>query len=515
MGSFIIYLTSSIGCLFVFRFLIRFLMKVWWTPIRIQSMLRSQGIDGPSYKFIHGNSKEIAKMEHNASSNPIELSHHLLFPTVLPHTYQWTKLYGKNFLSWHGPQARFVTTESNLIKEIFNNRDGIFPKREPDVYVRKLLGYGLVTATAENWFKQRKISNQAFHAESLKGMIPGMIASVETMLERWENEGSKEIDVYKEFKILTSEIISRTAFGSSYLEGQHIFDMLMRFAVIISKNKYEVRIPGIRNLVKTQDDIESKRLEQGVRKSFINMIKKREEAAMMDQSANRYGTDFLGLMLKAHHEADKAKNLSLDDLIDECKTFYVAGHETTASLLTWIILLLAMHQDWQDKARDEILEIFGRKTPFPDGLTRLKIVSMIINETLRLYPPAILLDRKIERKVTLGKLILPADIIVEVPILAIHHNPEIWGEDAHQFKPERFAEGVAKATNNNAAAFLTFGLGARNCVGSSFTVTETKIALSMILQRYSFSLSPSYVHSPFVLLTLSPKHGLPIIIQKL
>ncbi|XP_050237849.1 cytochrome P450 CYP749A22-like [Mercurialis annua] len=509
MESFIIYLSCSVVCSFFLSFLIKFLRRVWWTPIRIQSMLRSQGIDGPSYKFIHGNSIEIADMERNASSNPTELSHHLLFPTVLPHIYSWTKLYGKNFLIWRGHQAHLVTTESSMITEIFNNRAGIFPKKDRDDYLKKLLGDGLVTvAIGEKWFKQRKLSNQAFHADSLKGMIPGMITSVEIMLERWKNQSSNEVEVHEEFKILTSEIISRTAFGSSYMEGQHIFDMLSRYAVIISKNKHRVRIPGISNLVKTQDDIKTEKLGQEIYKSFINMTKKRE-------AVDSFGSDYLGLLLKAHHETDMAKKISLDDLIDECKTFYVGGQETTTNLLTWIILLLATHQDWQDKARDEILEIFGRKTPFADGLTRLKTVSMIINETLRLYPPGVTLVRKVKKQVRLGKLILPENILMEIPVLAIHHNPEIWGEDAHQFKPERFAEGIAKATNNNAAAFLPFALGARNCVGSNFAIIETKIALSMILQRYSFSLSPNYMHSPYVLLTLSPKYGLPIMLQKL
>lgn len=142
-------------------------------------------------------------------------------------------------------------------------------------------------------------------------------------------------------------------------------------------------------------------------------------------------------------------------------------------------------------------------------------MHMIINEALRLYPPVVNIPRQVKRQVRLGKLMLPENMIIEIPVLAVHHNPQIWGEDVHVFKPERFAEGVAKATNNNIGAYLPFGLGPRGCVGSNFAVTETKIALSMILQHYELRLSPTYVHLPVPLLTMCPQYGLQIMLQPL
>ena len=142
-------------------------------------------------------------------------------------------------------------------------------------------------------------------------------------------------------------------------------------------------------------------------------------------------------------------------------------------------------------------------------------MGMIINESLRLYPPILLIARKVERKTRLGKLTLPAELVLLISNIAVHHDPQVWGEDVHLFKPERFSEGVSKATNNNIAAFLPFGMGPRNCVGFSFATTETKIALSMILQRYAFTLSPAYVHSPIQVLTLRPQHGLQVLLYSL
>ena len=141
-------------------------------------------------------------------------------------------------------------------------------------------------------------------------------------------------------------------------------------------------------------------------------------------------------------------------------------------------------------------------------------MSMIINESLRLYPPVSAMSRKAGSGVRLGSLSLPANIILEIPTLAVHHDPQIWGDDAHLFKPERFSEGVAKATKNNIAAFLPFGMGPRICVGFNFAIAEAKIALAMILQRYTFTLSPAYVHSPIQLLTTRPQYGLQVILSQ-
>ncbi|KAG8654209.1 hypothetical protein MANES_05G109200v8 [Manihot esculenta] len=420
---------------------------------------------------------------------------------------------GSDCVCWLGPRPQLIIAEPNLVKEILN-KDDLYRKPEFESYLKNLFGDGLVTTRGEKWFRQRKLANHTFHGESLKDMIPAMIETTEMMLERWRQHETKDIDVYEEFKLLTSEVISRTAFGSSYLEGQHIFDMLSRLILILYRNSYLVKIPLLKKFLKTKDDVEGDRLEHGIRDSILKMIKKREEEAKLRQ-VDSYGSDFLGVLIKASKDVDKTKQISIEDLIDECKTFYIAGQETTASALTWNILLLAIHTDWQEKAREEVLELFGQRNPTLDEISRLKIMNMIINETLRLYTPIITLIREIQKGTRLGKLLAPTRMDVLVSPLTLHHDPEIWGEDVHLFKPERFAEGVAKATRNNIAAFCPFGLGPRNCVGMNFAMAETKIVLSMILQRYRFTLSPSYVHSPIVLIAISPQKGLQVTLQPL
>lgn len=142
-------------------------------------------------------------------------------------------------------------------------------------------------------------------------------------------------------------------------------------------------------------------------------------------------------------------------------------------------------------------------------------MGMVFNESLRLYPPAITFKRKVERETRVGKLILPANLNLYMSTLPLHHDPEIWGEDVHEFKPERFSQGVAHATNSNPAAICPFGMEPRNCVGSSFSLTEPKIALLMILQRYSFTLSPANVRMPYQLITLRPQYGIQVMLHPL
>ncbi|XVE74383.1 hypothetical protein DITRI_Ditri12bG0012500 [Diplodiscus trichospermus] len=513
-GKLLISLTCSL-CLCLIVALFNVLYKYMWIPYRIQYMQNSQGIKGPPYEFIHGNNKATIQMKREALSKPMPLTHEI-FPRVMPHVHSWINTYGKVFLTWNGIKALLVITESETVKEVLKNNEKAFPKRKSSYFLNKIMGDGLSTTATESekWQRQRKLANYAFNGESLKNMIPAMIASVEKMLEKWKGQEGKEIEVFQEFRLLTSEVISRTAFGSSYLEGEKIFQMLQKLAIIAARNTYEVRIPVISYFWKSADEIESDKLAKAVHDSVMKMVEKREDKVAIGE-ADSYGRDFLGLLINGYHDLDEKNRLSVDDLVDECKTFYFAGQETTNSLLAWTALLLAIHTDWQEKARTEVIEVFGNRSPHPEGIAKLKTIAMIINETLRLYPPVHGMARTVGREVQLGILTLPTHLEFFIPNMAFHHDPDLWGEDVHLFKPERFAEGVAKATKNNAAAFIPFGLGPRSCVGMSFAITETKTALSMILQRYTIALSPAYVHSPAAILTLKPQHGIQLLFHSL
>ncbi|KAK9003503.1 hypothetical protein V6N11_061062 [Hibiscus sabdariffa] len=506
-------LVILVPCSFFLLAVIKFLYDYLWLPLRIQHILNSQGIKGPPYRLIHGNSKEVVKMKKEALSKPMGLTHDI-FPKLQPHHYSWTNKYGKNYLFWIGVRAQLVISEPELVKEVLRNSEKAYPKKKISIYVRKLTGNGLVSIEGEKWVRQRKLANYVFHGESLKNMTPAVIASVETMLEKWKGQDGKEIEVFQEFRLLTSEVISRTAFGSSYMEGENIFYLMKKLSIIAGRNFFKTSIPFINKLWKPADLLESEKLAKEIQDCVMKIVKKREDR-VVNGEADSFGNDFLGLLVHAYHDSDNKKKLSLEDLVDECKTFYLAGQETVNSLLGWTVLLLAIHGDWQERARSEVIQIFGNQNPHLEGIAKLKTMTMIINETLRLYNPVVSVVREVGREVQLGKLVLPASIDLMVPIMALHHDPHLWEDDVYLFKPERFSEGVARATKYNSAAYFPFGLGPRSCVGMTFATTETKIALSMILQRYTITLSPAYVHSPMIIINVQPQHGIQITLESL
>lgn len=140
-------------------------------------------------------------------------------------------------------------------------------------------------------------------------------------------------------------------------------------------------------------------------------------------------------------------------------------------------------------------------------------VSMVLYEALRLYSGVILV-RQTNKRVKLGNFSFAPGVQLALPMLLIQRDPELWGDDADEFKPERFSGGLSNASTHQ-MAFCPFGGGPRICLGQNFALMEAKIALSMILQQFSFELSPSYVHAPRTVITIQPQHGAQIILHKI
>lgn len=480
---------------------------MWLRPKRLERWLRQQGLSGNPYRFFHGDLKEIGMMTQKASSKPGTLSDDVV-ARVQPFHQELIRKHGKKSFLWVGPTPKVTIMEPKLIREVLLNHD-IFRKPRTNPLARLLIS-GILAIEGQQWVHRRKILNPAFHFDKLKFMIPAIQLCTDEMLQQWKmsvmKNGSYELDVWTYVDKLTGDIISRTAFGSSYEEGRKLFQLQREQGDFVAKFLRSPYIPGWR-FIPTKANKRMKQIYCEVESTVKGIIDKKEKAMKAGESSN---DDLLGIMMESNLkeiQEHKTGGMSLHDVIEECKVFYLAGQETTRNLLVWTIILLAKHQDWQSRARDEVMKVFGENNPDYNGLSHLKVVTMILYEVLRLYPPVVELTRAIIKETTLGELYLPKGVLVGLPILLVHHDPDIWGADAEEFNPERFSQGVVKATNNQLAAFNPFSMGPRICMGQNFALIEAKVALSMMLKRFSFDLSPLYAHAPRHHLTLKPQHG--------
>ncbi|XP_057525269.1 cytochrome P450 72A397-like [Amaranthus tricolor] len=511
-------------CFVVLKWLWKLLDGFWITPKRLEKCLKRQGLIGNSYKFLVGDLKENSKLRDQAKNKPLPFTHDY-FSRIQPLLHKLLQTSEKSCYTWMGPVPTVLITEHELIRDVFT-RMNLFKKPKLN-YLVEILFSGLVRYEGEKWAKHRKIVNPAFHMEKLKFMLPAFQTSISEELEKWEGlvtkTGSTEIDVWPSLLSITADGISRAAFGSSFQDGRKIFDLITEQKEIVMSNIKYSFIPGWKYMpTKANRRLES--IHKEIQDLLNGIIGRRKKAMEEGEPAK---DDVLGILLESNfREAKLMKTqnvggkkqyaLSFPEMVEECKLFYNAGQETTAVLLVWTMILLGKHQDWQAQAREEVLATFGKNKPDFDGLNnRLKIVTMILYEVLRLYPPVGATSRRLyDRETKLGDLTVPPGVVLSVSILHAHLDPKVWGDDAKEFNPERFSQGIAKATKGT-NAYLPFGWGPRICIGQNFALLEAKMALAMILQCFSFELSPSYIHAPTSLTALTPQHGAHLILQRI
>ncbi|XP_027180757.1 cytochrome P450 CYP72A219-like [Coffea eugenioides] len=501
-------LVASFSALLASLCILKLVYSLWWRPKLIERELKQQGIGGTSYNFLYGDKLAIEKLMIEAWSIPMS-SNHEIIPRVDPFIHQIVQTYGKVCLSWIGTRPRLILGKAELVRLVLNNKNGHFQK-SPQNSLVKLLALGLAALEGEKWAKHRRLITPAFHHEKLQGMVPQVLASCCNLIDRWKMllaaDGRSEIDINSELHRLSADVISRVAFGSSYKEGKKIFELQKEQIVLATEAYRALYLPGQRFLP-TKKNRRRYEVDTEIKAMLRDLICKKQKAMQDGEAGN---ADLLGLLLQCKEE--KGNELTIEDVIEECKMFYFAGQETTAIWLTWTLILLSMHPAWQEKARQEVLQICGKTAPDMEILNRLKIVTMVLFEVLRLYPPATYLARYTVQRTKVGDISIPAGVEVYVPTTLLHHDPEYWGDDAEEFNPERFAEGVSKASGDQ-LAFYPFGWGPRICIAQNLAMIEAKLALAMILQNFSFKLSPSYIHAPCAGFTLQPQHGAPIILK--
>ncbi|KAK3151722.1 hypothetical protein QOZ80_3AG0249670 [Eleusine coracana subsp. coracana] len=495
------------------------IMRLLWRPYTISKEFRQQGIHGPPYKFIKGCKVDIKNMMEEADSLVLDVLNHNYLPRIAPHYLKWRSQYGESFLYWFGPKPRICIFNYELARQILSSKSGHFVKNDLPPTLLAAVGKGLALLDGIDWVRHRRVINPAFAMDKLKMMTKTMLACSQSMIKELENKvsekknGEIEVDINKEFRELSADVISHTAFGSNYKLGKEVFKVQHELVAISMASLLDVQIPGLKYLP-TERNRRKWLLQKNLRSSLLQIIQPR-----LASNSNEYGNDLLGLMLQTcmateHGGKEGSLRLSIDEIINECKMFFFAGHDTTALLLTWTVFLLSVHPEWQEKLRKEVLRELGSEHHSADDLNKLKEMQMVLLETLRLYCPALFMQRKPVTDITVGATKLPKGVAVVIPIPIMHRDKEVWGEDADEFNPLRFENGVTRAANIP-HALLSFAMGPRSCIGQNFAMLEAKSVLAVFLQKFSFSISPNYVHAPSELFMLRPKFGLPVILRQL
>nr|CAB3458725.1 unnamed protein product [Digitaria exilis] len=495
-------------------------VRLVWRPRAMERRLWAQGLRGPGYGFFHGNLRDMRRLRAGGAAVKLDVGDHDYIPIVLPEFREWIPRYGRVFLYWLGTTPNICVADYAVVKKVLADRTGMFPKNRMNASVLRLFGDGIVLINGDDWKRHKRVVHPAFNMDKLKMMTATMADYARSMVTGWEADlASQQKKGYQQLRIelsdtleeLTADVICHTAFGSSYKEGKQVFQCLKELQSITFSSFFVVQIPGFRYLP-TEENRRVWKLDKEVRTTLMKIIKNRLAA----KEKTGYGNDLLGLMLEAwapEHGGDQL--LSMDEIVNECKTFFFAGQETTERLLTWVIFLLCTHPEWQDKLREEVRRECGGdrdRPPTHDMLNKLKLMNLFILETLRLYSPVPFIRRRTRSPVELGGVVVPKDSLLTIPIAMLHRDREVWGDDAGEFNPLRFDAGVTRMAPKNLSALLAFSSGPRSCIGQNFAMIETRAVIAAILQRFKLALSPEYVHAPTDVITLRPKYGLPMIV---
>ncbi|KAG8655392.1 cytochrome P450 714C2 isoform X2 [Manihot esculenta] len=481
---------------------------VWWKHESYRAkLIREQGIKGPPPSLLLGNIPEMEKMVSQNSETP-EIDGPL---TVLPYLNHWTNNYGKLFKFALGGIQLLYVNNLNIVREI--NMFTSFELGKP-AYLRNdrgvLLGKGLNASDGESWYHQRKTVAPQLYMH--KDMVNLMVESSFMLVKSWEKAidiegeaGIVDIVVDEHVRNFTCYIASKLIFGSYHHQGIKILSKCHELLKAMGETT-TLGIPLLRFL-----PIERNKKTWRLAKEIHGLI--------MDIAKERSGSTSHHDLLQALIEGSKnSKLLTLREdefIVDNCKSICFGAHESPALAASWGLMLLASHPEWQDRARAEVLEVCeGQQLLDYNMLSKMKVLKMVIQEVLRLYPGVTLVSREAVQDVKLGDLKVPKGMGIWIWLLALHRDPEYWGADADMFNPQRFINGAKEACKSS-QAYLPFGLGARVCPGENLALTELKVLFAIILSNFKFTISPKYQHSPSYGLLLEPEYGVNLLIQKI
>ena len=400
-------------------------------------------------------------------------------------------------------QIVFVNTPEH-VKYVMVTRNANFERKSPQMRraLEAIIGDGLVISDGETWKRRRSLVSDIVHKKRLPEFAPTMENVAEEFVRRWQElPPHTEFELTAEMAELTAELITRTVFGRN-LGREDARNIVKGFS------DYQRAVDSF-NIGYFLGADEGWPLLQGpARRRAANMVH-----AVVDRviDAHLAGKGDEGSMVDLLVKRNaRSPELALDTtaLRNEAATIFLAGHETTAALLTWAWYLLS-HSPWAErKLHDELESVCGDRAARMSDLPQLDWCRSIILETLRLYPPIPLLPRQARDADRIGEVDVEKGSLVMISPWLLHRAADLWDRPNH-FMPQRFANG-AKV---DPFKFIPFAVGPRTCAGMNFGFDEAMLCLAVLAQRFRVLPRPGYKVEPVCRLTLRPGGGLPVTIE--
>ncbi len=397
---------------------------------------------------------------------------------------------GRTGKRWH------MVMDPGALRRILRDALDDYPKSDvTKLILGPAIGQSLFVAEGSHWHWQRRAAAPAFSLRHVQALAPVMTAAAEAASRRIASAQGRAADLYQEMVGATFEVISDVTFS-----GGEAFDRAAVHRAIEDYIGTTARVSVLDILGAPGWVPRPSRLVAG---PAMRAMKRLADHAIETRRARGPCPvpDLLDHLL-AGEDPQTGRRMDADELRDNLLTFIVAGHETTALALAWSLYLCAGAPEVQEAARAEAQAVLGDRAAGAGDVARLVLTRRIVDEALRLYPPAALLSRTAVRRDALcGREILPGDTVM-LPIYALHRHHLLW-HDPERFDPARFADPRAI----DRFAYLPFGEGPRVCIGASFALQEAVIILSTLLARFRFSPVAGRAPKPVLILTLRPEGG--------
>ena len=399
----------------------------------------------------------------------------------------------------------FVVNDPKEVRKIMIDNVKEFPKSDMlHELLKPLLGVSIFTTNGEVWKKQRELLRPSFEMTRISKVFDLMSSAAADMMDRFKKypDGSiVEVDEHMTF--VTADVIFRTIMSSKLdeIKGKEILHAFVTFQEETARTairKFFCVPQWLSNILG-----ENKRMKAGaiIRKSLSDIIKPR-----YDSYKNDNYSDILSSLLHTV-DASSGERFSFEEILDQVSMLFLAGHETTASSLTWTLYCLSLDQDAQQKAYNEIISINKDGKFSISDIKEMKYLTNVFKEALRLYPPVGFFARQSKGEAKIRDKVLQKGSGVVVAPWLIHRHDDFW-DAPHEFRPDRHNENIPKEK------YMPFGLGERICIGQGFAMQEAIIILANILREFKLELKDGFVPDVVGRLTVRSANGMMIKMSK-